>query len=339
MGVGCQAPASDTRSSRSGGNSTGDTSVGTGANTTGINTPGIKTYVSGAIALKSGDVKAAEVQLKNAIKENPELRMPHIKLSEIYRQRNDFEQAVPHMEAISKLDPYNQQNMYFLGLGYQLLGRLQDSALAYLRALKLDVVDPKSTVNLGLVYYSLGQIDPSIFYLQRATELDKSNPRAWSNLGVALDGKGDLPQAESAYRRAIELEPKNATTLSNLTNNLLDQNRPEDAAAAALELTERAPSPAAFRVLATTLTRAKKWSQAQAAFDRALTGNPRDFQTLEAMGDMNIARYVDGLELDDALRQQAVEQYRASLALKPDQPKLAEKLKKYATAGKINKTP
>jgi len=130
MGVGCQAPASDTRSSRSGGNSAGDTSVATG-----INTPGIKTYVSGANALKSGDVKAAEVQLKNAIKENPELRMPHIKLSEIYRQRNDFEQAVPHMEAISKLDPYNQQNMYFLGLGYQLLGRLQDSALAYLRAL------------------------------------------------------------------------------------------------------------------------------------------------------------------------------------------------------------
>jgi Tfp pilus assembly protein PilF len=298
---------------------------------------GAQTYATGAIALKQGNVADAEQQLKEAIKVNPELRMPHIKLGEIYRNRQDYQQAVPHLEAVAKLDPYNQENMYFLGLSYQLLERFQDSALAYLRALKLDADDSKSTVNLGAVYYKLGQSDPAIFYLQRATELDKDNPKAWSNLGVALDGKGDLPGAESAYRRALELDPASTIVMQNLTTNLLDQNRADDAASVATALTERLPSAGSFRVLGSTLARAKKWTQAQAAFDRALAANPRDAATLAAMGDMNIARYVDGLELDDALRVQALDQYRASLALEPNQPQLLDKVKQFAVAGGFNR--
>jgi len=292
---------------------------------------GVREYVDGARSLKSGDIAQAETQLKKALDANPNLRMPHIKLGEIYRERQDYQAAVPHLEAVAKLDPYNQLNHYFLGLSYQLLNRLQDSALAYLRALKLDAKDNKSTVNLGLVYYSLGQIDPSIFYLERSTQMDPSNPRAWSNLGVALDGKGKLSEAETAYRKAIEIDPGSVTTLSNLTNNLLDQGRAEDAAAAAVELTERAPTAGSFRVLGSTLARGKQWSRSQAALDRSLSMNPRDFATLNAMADMNIARYAQGLELDDSLRVAAVEQWKASLALKPDQPMVQQRVEKHAT--------
>ena len=101
-------------------------------------------------------------------------------IGEIYRERGQYDRALPHDQAVARLDPYNFLSHYNLGLTYHLLNRLQDAATAYLHSLDLRPSDVKSNMNLGLVYLAMGDNANSIKYLQRATQLDPNSAVAWS---------------------------------------------------------------------------------------------------------------------------------------------------------------
>jgi len=102
---------------------------------------------------------------------NPDLRMPHSVLGDIYFSGGNLERALVQYKEMVRLDPYAAVNHYRLGLTYQLMHKLQDAAAAYLRALQLDPRDPKTNMNLGLVYLALNQEEDALKYLRRATEL------------------------------------------------------------------------------------------------------------------------------------------------------------------------
>jgi tetratricopeptide (TPR) repeat protein len=116
-------------------------------------------YVRAMEAYNQGDRAAAIAGLIDATQANPELRMAHSMLGDLYREQGAYARAAPHYEAMTQLDPYHLDNHYRLGVTYHLLARLQDAAAAYLRALQLNPQDMRSNMNLGLVYLSLGQLD------------------------------------------------------------------------------------------------------------------------------------------------------------------------------------
>jgi superkiller protein 3 len=290
---------------------------------------GVDYYVRGVQLQKAGNKDQAIEYWEKAVAANPDLRMAHVMLGDAYRTRGDYDKAAVHFKAATLLDRYGYTNHYNLGVAYQMLNRLQDAAAAYLQALEINPRDVKSNMNLGLVYLALGQLDSAVLFLQRATTLDPNNAQAWSNLGVAFDARGSILEAESTYRKALELDSKNVITQQNLAQNLISQNKNTEAVVIMEGAVKLSNAPSVRKRYADALAANKQYDQAIAQLDLAIKADPRYVLAINAKANVLIRKYSDGLQLDDQLRTAAVNLWKSSLQMNPNQPQVTESIKKW----------
>jgi tetratricopeptide (TPR) repeat protein len=293
---------------------------------------GVDHYVAGAIALRDGDRPAAKSHLSTAVAINPDLRMAHEMLGDIYRQDGQLGLAQPQYEAASRLDPYNANNWYYLGLVDQLLNRVTDAIAAYVQSLQLEPKNAPCNMNLGVAYLTLGQTDDAVKYLSIATQEDPQTSDGWSNLGVALDAKGQTSQAEEAYRRALELAPGSVPVLQNLGSNLLSQGKSSEAIAVFSQLVQKDDAPIVHKRYGDALAQAHRDDEAIAQYDRALAQAPNYYQAMSGKAFALIDAYHAGLELDESKRHEAIELWRKSLGLHPNQPTAEAAIKQWETS-------
>jgi tetratricopeptide (TPR) repeat protein len=289
---------------------------------------GVDLYVRGEQAYRKGDKDQALRDYLAAVEKNPNLRIAQARVAEIYRQRGQYEKALPHDQAVSRLDPYSFLSHYNLGLTYHLLNRLQEAAASYLQALDLKPSDMKSNMNLGLVYLALGKSDDSVKYLQRATELDPNSAVAWSNLGVALDARGDSARAESIYRKSLELDSASATALQNLAANLLAQGKAKEAIAVMEQVMPRVDTAGTHKRYGDALAMDARYDDAIREYDAAIKRDPRFYPAINEKAFTLMRQYRDSLELDDGKRRTAIDLWRQSLKVNPNQPAVRDQIEK-----------
>ena len=286
-------------------------------------------YVEGAELLQEGRQQQAIEALQQAVDENPDLISPRTLLGQLYRTSGEFQQALTQYQNLVRLDPYTVSNHYYLGLCYHFLNRLTEAQDAYLDALQLDPRDFKSNMNLGLVKLALGENSDAVHYLHVATEINPKSRAAWSNYAVALDAMGEYPKAEQCYRRSLELDSDNTAALLDFGTNLLLQNKTSEAITILGPLSKRLNTPMAHKRYADALAQSKKFDQAKEEYHTTLNLNPRYYPAFNALGDIAIDQYEKGLELDESLHSEAMDNWRKSLAVDPDQPAVTEKVKKW----------
>jgi tetratricopeptide (TPR) repeat protein len=286
-------------------------------------------YVQGLDAYRRGDKAAAIADLERASQLNPDLRMPHSVLGDIYFSGGNLERALVQYKEMVRLDPYAAVNHYRLGLTYQLMHKLQDSAAAYLRALQLDPRDPKTNMNLGLVYLALNQEEDAMKYLRRATELAPNSAEAWANYGAILDIRGKLPEAESAYKHSLEIDGTQNSTILNLGFNLIEQGRAGEAVSVMQQALKNDNSIVIRKRYADALLMAKQYDAAIEQYDLCLRQNPSFYQAMSDKGIALIRKYHDGMELDDDMRKAAIDVWKQSLALNPKQPRIEAQLRQW----------
>jgi tetratricopeptide (TPR) repeat protein len=292
--------------------------------------PGVDKYTAGVAAFKAGDRDGAILALQQALAANPNLRMAHTLLGEVYRSNGDYAHAAEQYEVVERLDKYSWNNHYNLGVAYQFLHRLEDAAAAYLRALKLEPKDVRTNMNLGLVYLALGQNDDALKYLQTATELDPKMSDAWSNYGVALDAAGKSSEAESAYRNALERDTGSISALQNLAVNLTAQKRAGEAITVCQQLLLRLDTPLTRKLYADALALSGQYVPSLVQYDISLKRDPKYFPAMSNKGFLLIKQYKAGGELDEDMHTSALKLWRESLALNPDQPKVQAALEEWS---------
>ncbi len=296
-------------------------------------TPGapvaVEDYVSGVTALESGNRAGAVADLEEALERNPQLVMARRIVADIYREDRNYERAAAHYEIAASLDPYSHANHYHLGFSYQMLERFRDASRAYVRAVELLPEDFATNMNLGLAYYSLGEVDPAIFYLERASRIDPQNARIWANLGVVHESRGNTILAEASYRRSLELDPDNLVTMGNLQGNLVTQKKFTDAIAIAEQLIKLQDTASHRIKLGEALTAARRWNDAAAAFDAILTRQPRSIPALNGKANLRIQQFEADLQLNNALRLEAVKLWQDSLKIDGNQPQIKELLNRW----------
>jgi superkiller protein 3 len=200
---------------------------------------------------------------------------------------------------------------------------LQEAAESYGHALKLNPDDPNSNMNLGLVNLYLGDVDAAVQYCEKATLLDPKSAAAFSNLGVALDAKGDYSRAEAAYRHSLDIDPENPTTLLNLGTNLIAQNKGSEAADILEKVIKMQDIPLHRKRYGDALAKAGRYDDAVEQYQQALKLDPKYFPAMNEIGWSRIADYKNNLELDDSKREQAIDMWKQSLEINPEQPKIA----------------
>jgi tetratricopeptide (TPR) repeat protein len=95
----------------------------------------------------------------------------------------------------------------------------------------------------------------------------------------------------------------------------------------------RTDAPSAHKRYGDALALAKRYDDAMKQYDIALKIDARFLPALNEKGFLLIKRYVDGLDLDDALRLRAIEMWRSSLTINPNQPRIADAIKKWEKPG------
>lgn len=88
---------------------------------------------------------------------------------------------------------------------------------------------PIAHVNVGQILQDMGKADEAATHFRRALQLDPRTPKAHNNLGVALMRLGRPNEAVEAFRRELALHPTNAEAHYNLGISYKQEGRAAEA--------------------------------------------------------------------------------------------------------------
>jgi tetratricopeptide (TPR) repeat protein len=162
---------------------------------------------------KAGRTGQAEALYRQILASEPRsfAAMHHLGL--IAHQTGHHADALPLLRRSIELSS-NPPAYYHINLGNaaRLAGNSEEALEALLQAQKLAPDDPGIAHELGLTYDKLGRLPESAAQLQRAIELGLGPApllaRAYQNLGSVLLQVGDRAKAEAAIDQAIRLNPQ-----------------------------------------------------------------------------------------------------------------------------------
>lgn len=111
-----------------------------------------------------------------------------------------------------KLAPANQQWIYYMGFTYMELGKLDQAATYFAKALNSDAQDFLALVRLGQVLLDLDRPEEAKSALEKAIAIDRESTLALFALGQAEAALGDYQAAVDLLERALATQPE-ATTI------------------------------------------------------------------------------------------------------------------------------
>lgn len=290
----------------------------------------IDSYVQGVLAYNAGNKPKAVKELEDATRQHPNLVMAHSMLGDIYQSDRRYSDALVQYEITAHLDPGAYKNHYNQGLMEQLLGRVKEAIASYLRALKLQPADFLTNQNLGAAYLQLGDYDDAITYSRRATELNDKSAPAQSNLARAYEGKEQWKEAEACWRKVLELDGSAIDASVALATTLKHQQKYADARAILTDVVHASDTPAHRKLLGDALFLEKKYDQALAEYAQALRLDPHYIPALNETGWVLITEYNQSLGLDEPKRTAALDAWRKSLAINPNQLQVQKLAATYA---------
>jgi tetratricopeptide (TPR) repeat protein len=287
-------------------------------------------YLAGQLAAEKGNMDKAVADLTQAIDKNPKMGLAYMSRGEIYKARGDYTQAAGDFEHVTKIEPFNFDAFYNLGLMYQYLKRFDDSIRAYQKAVEIRPLDAQANMNLALVYTQMDQPLRGLGYAQRAVTGDDTSALTHANLGVLYAQLGYSELAIDELGKAIELGSKEPQvylalsaeylTLEKITpaRNVLDNGR------------KTCPTPALLERLGYCYYKSGDLEAARTAYEQSLKLDETYFRALNGLGAVAMVQSLKSTPADTSLARQALAYWRRSVRLEPDQPRIKDLITKYA---------
>jgi len=134
---------------------------------------------------------------------------------ELYRNDQDAEAVLAFQEAV-RLDPNLAEAHFRLALGYESLGKREESESEYKKAVEAykkyfeeNENDAEAHYALGQTYANLGQFSEAIREYKTATKLKEDDPDMFYDLGVAYTKLAQYDAAAAAFSKSLEIDPDN----------------------------------------------------------------------------------------------------------------------------------
>jgi tetratricopeptide (TPR) repeat protein len=124
-------------------------------------------------------------------------------------RRQDYSGAIPFLEKATKGLPGNPDGWALLGRAYHAMGRYDDAAEAYKKAVDLAPQNLNYRSTYGLILGQAGELDQGLAELQKVTSTPGYKDAAgWTNLGWIYRNLNRPQESIAAYQKALELDPK-----------------------------------------------------------------------------------------------------------------------------------
>ena len=255
------------------------------------------------------DLKTAEIELKNAVKADPENGRLRLKLANVEIQNNDIEGAQVELKAAREHGGDESQIIPLLGRTYLVQGKfdqllddlpvnndapanvrvatlvtraeaqiqlkhIEDARSSLIAAEQIDPASLQPKLGLARIAFTLGQYDDAI---KKADELLQLKPTADAHLikGEALARKGDAAGAIAQYDEAIKADPNNLGGYIERAQLFIAQGEDAKAQAdikTALNIVPRSVPAQYFEAL--LMARAKDYAGADTALTKYATAFP-----------------------------------------------------------------
>ena len=318
----------------------------------------VELYVDAAMLSELNENEQAIQKLDSAVRLNNRFSLAYSLRGDIYQKVKSYEKSVTSYEKATKLNPWSFRDYFNLGRVYQIMEKFAKAVDAYGKACELEPNHLEAHVNaakcsfqikdfnralvygqqaeridpnvseiqklLGDIYETQKDYDRAIASYKRALEIDSDNPEIMISLAVAYLRTGKNEPAKELLTSAIELRPDNNTAYQYLGYCYL-RLREQAVESYKLVLQKDSNTPEIETSLAEYLDKAIK------NYSRAIEINSKDWEALRGLGVAYMLKAIDSK--DDALKTKAIEQWRLSLDIKPDQPRrerLLDLIKKYS---------
>lgn len=186
--------------------------------------------------------------------------------------------AVALYEEVLAVEPDNAEALNRLASVHAHLGQWDEAARLYQAALVEHEDDADLWCRLGSAQQRLGRLNDAIASFREAVEREPYLPEPLVNLGLALAIDEQPAEAERCYREALDMDPHVGSAHLNLGCLLAKREEAWDEAEASLHRAAQLMpgSSLPWRELASLLTDRRRYEDAAAAYNQALTIDPED---------------------------------------------------------------
>ena len=278
---------------------------------------------------ESGMLREALQSYEQALVENPRITAAHMGIGSVYRETGDFNKAKSAYLNAVELEPDNFDANYFLGLMRQLTGEVKQAIASYLRALTIDPDSIDANRDLASAYMQLGNATDARYYAKRATELDPDSQPAWANLAAVYSLLGDYEEAVLAYRQAAELGELAPPVLLGLADAHIRLDNYRRAINTLQRLIADHPSSTAYERLGFAQFKLREFEDALESFRTAVELDTTEVGAHNGIGVCLMTLYVEGGRENDYQRRQALAEWRKSLQINANQPKIVDLVARY----------
>ena len=306
----------------------------------------VQLYVD-AVTLRefNEDQKAVE-KLNSAVKLNNRFSLAYSLLGEIYQEMKNYEKSAASYEKAAELNPWSFKDYFNLGQVYQLMKKFTQAVQAYVKACELEPEHLEAHINTAKCYYEIKDYNNALVYGQRAEQIDPNVSEIGQVLGDIYESQKDHDQAIRSYKRAMEIDSNNPQIMTSLAVVYLRTNHTEPAKELLTSAIQIQPdSNTAYQYLGycylltysqalesrssqdkngnelvVGASLAENLDRAVENYNKAIQINDKDWEAHRGLGVAYIYMFRTSGNKDTTLKEKAVEQWRLSLEIRPDQP-------------------
>src|SRR5713101_3226292 len=224
-------------------------------------------------ALKKTDEARAEYVRTIAI--DPKMSEAYLNLGMMLLDKQENAAAIAPLRNAVELLPAQSRPRYLLAVAQDRSGDRTGAAESFEALLHLDPNDLTAIDYLGWAALRAGRPVEAEARFRRAVEVQPSGPEGRRGLAQSLEAQ-KKPEAVTAYRDYLALAPSDSEARGRLIRLLMDQGE-NDAALAELDRMDAGkPSLESLKFRADIQIAQKKWNDAIATLEQALTLAPND---------------------------------------------------------------
>ncbi len=286
--------------------------------------------LQGQAYLDQGLTDSALAAFGMALEADPGLVDAHMNMGAIYQQHGQLELAGRCYERAVTADPNHFDARYFYGWMQHLQGHIQKAIDSYLRALAIQPDSFDANLNISGAYLQAGKVAEAMPYASLATQLKPDSQTAWANLATAHSLLNQFEDAVRAYHQAMELGDMAPPILMGLANAHVQLGHFEQAIVVLKILTtDRSADAKVYQRLGYAQFKMRRFEDALDSFRASIEIDDQDPAALNGIGVCLMAMYLqEGRGVSDH-RDQALDAWRRSLQLRPNQPHIVDLLSRY----------
>jgi tetratricopeptide (TPR) repeat protein len=288
--------------------------------------PPVDLYVDAVALRELGQEQLAVEKLNAVIAADPGFALAYSELGKAYEAMGNDEKALGAFRRAVQLDSWSSEDHLHLARTCEKLGRYAEAANAYARTVELDPKRFEAVLGAVGCYLKAGEYVRALAYCERAEQADR--PRELLPLlAQVYEAQKDYEQVIRVYQRLLVLDGDDPNVLLPLGVAYVKAGQYSRARQVLTSVTQLRPKDSvAFRHLGYCFVKLGDVDQAVQMYQKSVDLAGSDWEAHRGLG---VACMLKARQTADRRWQaRALEHWRRSLALKPDQPKheLLEKL-------------